>query len=321
LDQVRVKMSARHDPRAAVRLSNAIDVEFTFEVRRELDCAAREHTIAGVFPPITSSTAAGSSQRSIMVRVPSIAPLALAAMLASCASYVTPGRGADMQLFRPTNETEQSIAQLLERKPLAQFPTTLAIVRVQAPEYRSYSTRNTSGGGGYTVLTRRDIETDEDIARIAALPQVRTTVAVTQLLVPSELSGPEELRKVAAQLHADMLLVYTLDTVFEAADHGGPVTVVTLGILPTTVESVDTTASAVVLDMRTGYLYGTAEASSRDSYVTSAWWTQAAIDASRKKTEHEAFAKLLAEFDTTWRGIVAEYAPPAAPGATSASPR
>lgn len=255
-----------------------------------------------------------------MVRSHRLASFALAALLASCASYVVPGRGADMQLFHPTNETEQSIAQLLERKPLAQFPTTLAIVRVQAPDYRSYSTRNTSGGGGYAVLTRRDIETDDDIAHIAALPQVRTTVAVTQLLVPNELRGSEDLRKVAAQLHADMLLVYTLDTVFEAADHGGPVTLVTLGILPTTIESVDTTASAVVLDMRTGYLYGTAEASSRDSHVTSAWWTQAAIDASRKKTEHEAFAKLLGELDTTWRGIVAEYAPAKGPTDASAAP-
>jgi hypothetical protein len=274
--------------------------------------------IAGVFPP-TSSTFAGFSQRSIMPRTFRFGSLALASLLASCVSYVTPGRGADMKLFKPSNAMEQDIAKALERKPLAQFPAAVAVVRVQAPNYTSNSVRNTSGGGNYTVLTMRDIDTEADFARMNALSQVRGIGAVNRLLVPDDLRGADDLRKIAAELHADMLLVYTLDTVFKSSEHAAPLALVSLGLLPTKVASVDTTASAIVLDTRTGYLYGTAEATVSNQPMTNAWSSQSAVDASRKMTERAAFEKLLGEFEHTWTGVVAQYAGPQARAGSASS--
>ena len=244
-----------------------------------------------------------------MLRTSRLASLVLATVLASCNSYVTPGRGADMTLFKPANATEQDIAASFDRKPLAQFPAAVALVRVQAPEYESFSVRRTSGGGKYSVVTVRDIETEADFERLKQLPQIGGLAPVTHLLVPDELSGPEDLRKIAADLHADVVLIYTIDTVFESSEHGGPLAIVSLGILPTAVASVDTTASAILLDTRTGYLYGTAEATVSDKSTTNAWWSQSAIDTSRKKTERGAFEKMLGEFEHTWSGVVAQYGP------------
>jgi hypothetical protein len=113
-----------------------------------------------------------------------------------------------------------------------------------------------------------------------------------------------------------MLLVYTLDTSFHDRDALKPLTVVTLGLSPTKVTSVTTTASAVLLDTRSGFVYGVAEASARKSGVASAWTTGDAIDADRKRTETEAFEKLVGEIETMWQGVSETFAHGTAPRPT-----
>jgi hypothetical protein len=235
---------------------------------------------------------------------------ALLAIASSCASYVVPGRGADMQIFTPSNDGERAIAAAFERRPVAPFPATIALVRVQAPDYSSYSVRSTAGEGRYSVVTVRDIETDEHLRRLAAMPQVAGIAPMNRLLVPTRLDGAEELRMAAAELHADVVLVYTIDTVFRAEEQGGPIEIVSLGLLPTAVASVDTTASAILLDTRTGYLYGVAEVTERAGGRTNAWWSTSAIDTYRRGTERKSFERLLDEIERTWRGVVAQYAHP-----------
>ena len=92
----------------------------------------------------------------------------LIALLAGCTAYATPGRGAQMDLFGASAEaqargTEAGIQQVLDKKPLASFPASLAVVRVQAPGYVSYTSRGW-GGGQYTILTTRDVERPEDVS-------------------------------------------------------------------------------------------------------------------------------------------------------------
>src|SRR5205814_1473158 len=74
-------------------------------------------------------------------------------LLSGCAAhYVTPGRGAQMEMFgaadlgkaqSPASEqargTDGGIATILEKKPLASFPAAVAVVRVQAPGYQSHT--------------------------------------------------------------------------------------------------------------------------------------------------------------------------------------
>src|SRR5687768_8796209 len=115
------------------------------------------------------------------------------ALSAGCASYSTPGRGAQMDLFGATARdqaagTETGIAQVLDKKPLASFPASIALVRVQTPNYISYTGRGW-GGGQYSVLTTRDVERAEDLARVNALQNVRGVAPLNRLVIPSVLNS------------------------------------------------------------------------------------------------------------------------------------
>src|SRR5262249_34053329 len=151
-----------------------------------------------------------------------------------CASYVTPGRGADMKAIAPAAATLQGdrrptdpIEQAFDRKPLAHFPAGVAVVRVQAPGYTS-ATAQGWGEGQFSIVTTRDVEKDEQFDRIAKLPQLRGVAPLSRLLVSGKLDSDVPLRQAAAQLQADLLLIYTFDTVFTTEDKAAPISVITL---------------------------------------------------------------------------------------------
>jgi hypothetical protein len=68
-----------------------------------------------------------------------------------------------------------------------------------------------------------------------------------------------------------------------------------------------TTASAVLMDTRNGYVYGVAEASSRTTKMMGAWGSDGAIDESRRHTETDAFNKLTGEIERMWNGVARQY--------------
>lgn len=142
----------------------------------------------------------------------------LALASAGCAEYATPGRAADLQAVGVTQAiaaagTEAGIQQQLGKRPLAALPTGIAVVRLQAPGYHS-ATAQGWGSGRYSIVTTRDVEPETAVQRLTKLPMVRGVAPVNRLLLPERLQSDVELRNAAAQLHADMLLVYTLDTSF-----------------------------------------------------------------------------------------------------------
>ena len=102
-----------------------------------------------------------------------------------------------------------------------------------------------------------------------------------------------------------MLLVYTLDTGFKVENKAvGPLTVISLGVLPTKKARVTTTASAALLDVRTGFIYGLAEATAIEEQRASVWSTADAIDSARKEAESAAFQKLVGEIARFWDDVV-----------------
>jgi len=237
------------------------------------------------------------------------------ALLSGCATYATPGRGAQMDLFGGQPETktqarvpgtDPGIETVLDKKPLASFPASLALVRVQAPGYASYTSRGW-GGGAYTILTTRDVEKSEDISRINSLPQVRGVAPLNRLVIPSVLNSDYELRSAAARMHADILLLYTIDTVFHETDRTTPVTVVTLGATNNKRLRIMSTASAALLDTRSGYVYGLAEANSEHEELQNAYKTQEEIDLIRRDIETKAFTGLVGEMEQTWKMVLAEH--------------
>lgn len=234
-----------------------------------------------------------------------------------CASYSTPGPAADMRVFGVATEadrasqTEWQIKEKLELKPLAEFPTAIAVARVQGRDYRSYTVHG-YGRGRYTVVTTRDIESDEHFERLEALPLVTGVAPMNRLILPESLESDRQLREAAAMLRADMLLIYTLDTDIYVGNRGTPVDIVTFGILPHKTARVTTTASAALLDTRNGYVYGLAEATAQQEQGANTWNTRDKIDEARRATESQAFAGLIDNFERTWAGVLKRYAQPAA---------
>src|SRR5438093_10149558 len=117
-----------------------------------------------------------SASRTGQRPVSRLALLGIGLILQGCASYATPGGGANMKALGVTEDmreanTDGLIRQALDRKPLATFPTAIAVARVQAAGYCSPTARGW-GHGNYSVLTTRDIEKPQQIARLCKLPMI-----------------------------------------------------------------------------------------------------------------------------------------------------
>ena len=223
-------------------------------------------------------------------------------MLSGCASYTTPGGPVDLAGIQSAD-----IRELMSREAAAAFPASVAFARVQSPTYRSM-TADTYGSGAYVVVTSRELMSDETVEDMARWPALRAVTPLSRLLISSRLDSIDDLRSAGASLKADMLLVFTLDTSFRVDGKSiGPLSVISLGLMRDRETVVNTTASAVFVDVRTGFVYGVAEASASEKQTTNAWNTVNAADQGRLNTEREAFEGLVRELEKTWTNIVAEH--------------
>jgi len=214
--------------------------------------------------------------------------LTLVLLSSGCASYTTPGAGVSLAGI---NET--SIAEAFSREPAATFPANVAIARVQASGYASRS-NSSYGRGGFSVVTTRDIETEEDFASISSIQGVVGVAPLTRILIPANLSTTKDLRVAAAQLKADLLVLYTIDTSFRT-DVGrvGPLQTIALGFLPNRNSHVDATTSAMVVDVRSGFVFGTVESTKTESQRSDLWGTEAAIESARHSAERDSFESVV----------------------------
>lgn len=230
----------------------------------------------------------------------SILPCLLLA--SACSSYIPPGPRADLNALAPASVQEGFAA-----RPAAAFPASIAAVHVQAPSYTNFfleRSGGTVGGGRYCVITVRDAEDAAQFDRIAHLPQVAGLVSLNRMLLPAQLETDRELRDAAARLQADLVLLYTFDTSFFDSNASRPLSVLTLGFAPTKRVYVTTTASALLLDTRTGYVYSAYEVTSRTDLTSSFWGSRESLDEGRRTTERESFGKLVDEFTGSWSRVV-----------------
>lgn len=238
-----------------------------------------------------------------MKKIRALFIVTIAITLAACASYVTPGGAVSIPAI-----TEGGISEALAREPAASFPARLIVARIQAPGYVSYSNRG-YGEGSFSVLTARDIEAEGDFARIGAMPGVAAVGQLSRVLLPAQLNSSRDLRTAAAQLRGDVVLAYTLDTAFRTDTvRIGPLQAVGLGFFPNQKANVTATCSAVFMDVRTGYVYGVAEASATEEQRSNFWNTRSAIEEARVTAEREAFTGALTEVEKVWSAILAEHA-------------
>lgn len=138
---------------------------------------------------------------------------------------------------------------------------------------------------------------------------LRGLAPLNRLVTPDDLRTERELREAAANVQADMLLVYTFDTRFGSEQKIPFMKTITLGIFPTDEAQVTSTASAALVDTRNGYVYGLAEATNTQTQAANAWTTRDAIDQSRTRAEREAFDDLVKEIEGMWLSVVKTYGP------------
>lgn len=231
-----------------------------------------------------------------------LAAACCAALLAGCSTYQTPGAGAALGAI-----TETDIAEAFQREPAVRFPANMAIARIAGSGYASRSNSG-YGGGAFSIITTRDIETEDSLARLARLPRVAAVAPVSRLLIPARLESTRDLRTAAAQLRADVLLIYTIDTRFRTeTTELGPLQTVALGFLPSKKAVVTTTCAFMIVDVRTGFVYGTGESTASEDQRSNVWGSANAIEAARLRAEQRAFEQGLGEIETLWAAVVARH--------------
>lgn len=226
------------------------------------------------------------------------------ALLCGCSTYTTPGSGVALGAI---TESDSEIADAFARQPAVVFPAQIAIARVASAGYRSWS-NSSIGTGAFGIVTTRDIETDESLAQLAQMPRVAAVAPISRLLVPADLKNTRDLRTAAAQLRADVILVYTIDTRFrtESADLG-PLQTIALGFLPSKKAVVNATCAFMIIDVRTGFIYGTGETTATEDQRSNVWGSTNAIEAARLRAERGAFEDGLGEVAKLWDSIVATH--------------
>jgi hypothetical protein len=228
--------------------------------------------------------------------------LAIAALsVCSCGTYLTPGGPADMAAF-----TDSGVKKAFSARPAIQFPANIAVVRIQGSRYRSES-ENGYGSGQYSILTKSVIETEDEAEMIAKLKGIEGVVRLNRLLLPNDVSSNTEVREAAAKLRADAILVYTVATEFSDREVLAPLTAVTLGLAPNTTYRVRATASAILMDTKTGFVYGALEEDEATSGIAMTWGSSSAIEGARTKVEQAAYRKLVNKFPEFWAQIYARY--------------
>jgi hypothetical protein len=236
------------------------------------------------------------------MRFPALA-FAAVCVLSGCAShYITPSGRADFTAF-----TSSTMKESFAAGPAAGFPAGIAMVRVQVPDYRSYSTEHEGGvygNGRYCVITTKEVEEDSDFERLAKLPQVGGVTPISPLLLPQNLRSDRELREAAARLKADLLILYTFDTSFHKNEASMALNIVSLGLSPTRRLYVNVSASALILDTRTGFIYGALESIEKQALTTNAWETKQSADRARRAAERAAFQKLVSALEKDWPLVV-----------------
>lgn len=225
-------------------------------------------------------------------------------VLAGCASYVTPAGGVSMQSLM---KADSDIRERMLREPAAQFPARIAVAQVQESGYRSYREEG-YGSGKFSIVTGRELEQADALQRLERLPMVAGVAPLNRLIVSPNLESDRDLRLAAASLKADMLLAYTFDTRYRVNGRDiGPLGVITLGFLPVNEAIVNSTASAALFDVRTGFVYGLAEATARESRAANAWNSAEAADDARVVAERRAFDLLVTNLEGTWKKVVEEH--------------
>lgn len=203
-------------------------------------------------------------------------------------------------------DIEAPADQATARQPSPHFPVQLAVARVQAPQYKSFSLGSAEGRGAFSVVLAQELYSDTQLQRTAQWASMAGVSMLDPGLLPNRFESIDDLRLAAAKLQADVLLVFTVSTAFEAqGKRYEPQSELPLGKSDVDT-AINSQADAVFVDVRTGFNYGSAEASARAS-IEDKTGSDKALDRQRLAVEQQAFTAMLSEAEKTWNGIAARF--------------
>lgn len=233
--------------------------------------------------------------------------LFLAALPIACSAPRT-SHGADLGALltaSPPDEVEErpsetlTLAELLAMRPRAPLPAALAVVRVQdAPRYEA--------GGLRFEHALQECEGWEDrrLVRLGELPQVTRVRLASELLSKGRIENDVDLRRIGGRLGADVLLVYTIDS--SASMSSGVLENLAALVLPMQRHRATATVRALLMDVRSGYVYASEQNTASERTRASVWGHTDAAQRTVERAERGALEGLVERLGRVWSEIEAE---------------
>jgi|GEM_PF-4649756 len=228
------------------------------------------------------------------------ASIAFLLTLASCANpaYVTPIEPVDLAAI-----SDRGVRAGFAAQPLASYPAHVALVRVQS-DGASGTWRPVTGLETLHLMSgaRTGPADPRQVERLAELEGVVDAVAPNALVLGgAALHDLDDLRDEVAPLRPDLLVVYTLDTrLFVESDPFGFVDLVTLGFLLEDRRQVSCVASALVVDVKSGFVWSSLDARAEREDTVGRWFRPPPDAELFEDAEAEAVAALLDRLVETW---------------------
>ncbi len=219
------------------------------------------------------------------------------AFLSGCSSYINSPAARSAVAGKREAFSHQLISRAYNAQPTMRFPAAVAV----APH------------GSEAIMHLRALDALGKLEPLKTLPQLRALPMVSGL-VESNIRHSDEsnvsdlrLREAAARLHADAVLLISVETNATNGEVFAPLTTATLGLFPNNRYEIIATGLAALVDTRTGYVYGTLEKSAAKTGVVMVAGSDESLQRRKQQAQRMAMEKLLKEFPSFWSGVVAAH--------------
>jgi hypothetical protein len=244
--------------------------------------------------------------------------IAASLLLSGCSMYVTPRHPAKLNLDanRSLSSTENAapgraaLQRALYAKiapPTLELPANLILARVKQ-DYSCGRTECTGDAPVLTVINTRSVESEEDLERVSKLEGISDVGFLNGIVATGRAVSVSALRSSAAKLNGDLLLIYMVDNDSNESSSFPLLSLLSLGFIPNQRHEANSTISAALVDVKTGYIYGTLEETARKDLLTTSWASDSVNEELQKETERAAFEKILGSLEKFWNRVSIRYA-------------
>lgn len=210
--------------------------------------------------------------------------------------------------------SDSDVADDFSRKPAATFPAHLMVARIAGATEDTYGCHRYYGGYGRSALsldfsdTPKHVELTEVLAKQSGVSGV---CSINPLLLMGTPSGDDALlksiRRAGARVHADIVLVYQLNSARESDSSAPILSLLTLGLAPNYRVESEASVSAILVDVRNGYVYGVWSGADRRNERATGWFAETTAKDSRRASEAAVMDKFISAAPATIKALCDRY--------------